>query len=392
MKIPNSAALVVYSNDEDMLRMQFESGQFDFYEHIYIFDGPYSYIETLYPFLETDSIKLSEKKEWQFWLNDNRVTYDYRIYKDEYEKRTFAYDSIDKEIVVLHDTDEFYDFDHIAVSDFIDSDKSVGFFRCQNLFNNGCRSENITPATFDDLPLKAFVFKKSLVTRYEHLNYLWLVGVAQSAQDSSKQSLVPLAKGYHLTQMRSTAGQIQKFCFYSSLYASKNNIQDSTRQALEQISLLVSEGRISSQEAIYLYLSSLQHFASVHSHDSDFYFDDRFRISDKLESIISIAIDQRHKPKFGDIKIFNGMPYYFYLSAKNLSKLFLTNPNMIEISMKIFEYKYKVSAAKCVEQMVSHADIAFDFIVERDSHGFLVELLSRDSRFPALMDLNISII
>ena len=61
MKIPNSAALIIYSNDEDMLRMQFESGQLDCYEHVYIFDGPYSYLESLFPFLERNLTKLSDK-------------------------------------------------------------------------------------------------------------------------------------------------------------------------------------------------------------------------------------------------------------------------------------------------------------------------------------------
>ena len=391
MKILNSAALVIYSNDEDMLRMQFESGQFDCYEHVYIFDGPYSYVESLFPFLEANSIKLSEKKEWQAWLNDERVTYDYRIYRDEFEKRTFAYDSIDREIVVLHDTDEFYDFDHGAIADFLVSDKSVGFFRCQNLYNNGYRSEKVPLSSFDSLPLKAFFFKKSLVTKYEHLDYLWLVGVNQSPKDLSKQSLVPLAKGYHLTQMRSTAGQIQKFCFYSSLHASKNDIGDFIRQVLGQISTIVAEYKISSHEAIFLYLSSLQHFSAVHNHNSEFYFDDRFKASDKLESIISRVIDERHKPKFGDVKIFNGMPYFFYLTTSNLNSLLIKNSNHLEISMNIFEYKYRRPGSRLLESINSHSDIRYEFLIDKETHGFLVEVTARDSRFPNLMDINITV-
>ena len=390
MKIQNSAALIIFNNDEDMLRMQFETGQLDCYEHIYIYDGPYSYVEGLFPFLENNSTKLSDKKEWNHWLENERVTYDYRIYKDEHEKRTFAYESIDKEFIILHDTDEFYDFDETTLTDFMASDKSVGFFRCQNLYSNGCRSEKSFVSSFDTLPLKAFVFKKELVSKNEHLDYLWLVGVNQLPKDLNKQFLIPLAKGYHLTQMRSTQGQIQKFCFYSSLYATKNDIGEFLRRALGQISNLVSEDKITRSEAIYLYLSSMQHFSAVHNYDSEYFFDERFKVSDKLESIITRAINERHQSRLGEVLLFNGLPYFFYLTAKNLNKLLIINTNKLDISLKIYEYKYREPGYKSQNSITTQSNVDHDFIIANDTHGFLVELLSRDSRFPSVMGINIT--
>ena len=288
----------------------------------------------------------------------------------------------------MHDTDEVYDFDKRIISEFLESDKSVGFFRCQNLYSNGYRSEQRSLSTFDDLPLKAFVFKKDLVNENDHLNYLWLVGVSQHPKDANKEFLVPLAMGYHFTQMRSTTGQIQKFCFYSSLYASKNDIGSFTKELLEKISSLILHQKILREEAIFSYLSSLQHFSAVHNHDSDFYFDDRFKASERLESIITRVINNRHQPKMGDILLFNGLSYFFYLTASNLNKLLINNPNQIELTLKIYEYKYQKPYSKLHESILTHSDIKYNFDVQNDSHGFLVELISRDSRFPDIMKLN----
>jgi hypothetical protein len=213
------AALISYFNDIDMLKLQFDSGQLNSYEKIYIFDGPFSYTKKV-DFMRSPQQRLSETEFGKQVIAMPNVIYSYEEWHDEREKRIKAYRSIKGvDLIVLHDTDHFYSYLDGALEDFMDSAFSVAPFYCQNLFLSGVRA---SPAlynvnNFSGMPHANFIFKLDKISAEEHLNYLWLVGVDQLKPDMSLQSQ-PIAYGYHYTGMRSDKGQEQKYIFYTTLY------------------------------------------------------------------------------------------------------------------------------------------------------------------------------
>lgn len=64
----NIAALISYFNDVDMLELQLKSGQFDVYERIYIFDGPFSFTKSI-EFMSIKAPKLTDTSIGQRILN-----------------------------------------------------------------------------------------------------------------------------------------------------------------------------------------------------------------------------------------------------------------------------------------------------------------------------------
>ena len=282
------SALISYFNDIDMLDLQFRSGQLDIYDSIYILDGPFLYTKSI-DFIETRVPRLSQTDIGKKLLQDSRVIYEYREWTDEHEKRTWGYQNIDSDIIVLHDTDEFFTFDENQLQNFIKSDKSVASFYCQNLYLNGIYAapkfyavEEIT-----SLPHKNFIFKKSSVTALEHLDYLWLVGVPQNKPDQNKIYSHPVAAAYHFTGMRSKYGQDQKFIFYGSLHS--KNSADKSHSAIKLLLELVNDGRLSKSDALDIWLNSVAGYQRSPHPDNNYIFKKRIIISE-LEFLLSDVV------------------------------------------------------------------------------------------------------
>jgi hypothetical protein len=111
------AGVVVYYNDIDMLINQYNFGQFDIYDSVYIIDGPYEYTKRL-EITEQENICLSETEFGRKLLADPKFKYFYKVWKNEYEKRVYSYEAVSEELIVLHDTDEFYDINYSALLEF----------------------------------------------------------------------------------------------------------------------------------------------------------------------------------------------------------------------------------------------------------------------------------
>ena len=239
------SALVNYYNDYDMLLNQYNSGQFEIYEKVYIFDGPYSFAKKLLPF-DNSYIKLSDTELGRQLLGNPKFIYSYRDYQDEAEKRISAYESIPEELIILHDSDEFYDFHLGLLKDFLNSTAGVGYFSCQNLCLDGFHfTKNAKSISDEAFPKKAFAFRKSKVNANDHLNYLWLIGVKQFDLNPALIFTEPVALGYHFTQMRTERGQKQKYLFYTALHQ-EGKRNEAIESQISDLNELVNSNNISS--------------------------------------------------------------------------------------------------------------------------------------------------
>ncbi|MBT8524350.1 hypothetical protein G6724_00055 [Polynucleobacter paneuropaeus] len=389
--IPNSAALIVYSNDEDMLRLQFDMGQFDLYEKIYIFDGPYNYVKNIFPFLDPNASRLSEKSDWKSILSDSRIIYDYRAYENEFHKRTFAYDVIIQNNIFLHDTDEFLEWDFDVLKEFIDGDKAVASFRCQNLYGGGFQLVKSHLVDENSLPWKPFAFKKNIVNSSDHIDHLWLVGVKQKEKNSSLVFRKPIATGYHLTQMRSTVGQLQKYSFYSSLHAINTPLNTHLIKALKELDEGVSQGKISDRDALLIYLSSIAAFSFVPNHDQDYFFQKRFELSEYLEGVVGIAANFRHRSKAGDFKILGGMPYLFFVESCEHRKVVIGNHGKISLKVKIFSYKLGIPGALLIDSFDTSSDVVYILPESFISIGYLFQIYAAENSTESLIPLTLNL-
>lgn len=331
-------ALVNYYNDYDMLRQQWASGQFDKYQQICIFDGPYVYTKALSLSDQDTAHPLRETELGRTILADPRVTYHYEVWEDEAVKRIRAYEAMTTDIVVLHDTDEFYDFDEDALASFITGDKPVAAFYCQNLCLDGVHfaSQFYAVDHITGLPHKNFAFHRKAIGAKEHLDYLWLVGVEQNAPDHSRIAQPPLAVGYHFTAMRSREGQLQKYTFYGALFGKSHRSESDP--TVETLRMLVEKGRLSSKEALTIYLRVHSDYLGVPSPDHRHTFKRRIRASDYLEGILTELAKEINLRHTGPVQFLDGYTACFYAQA-GMPMLSLKVPGA-KIHARIHEYGF----------------------------------------------------
>lgn len=365
-------ALVNYYNDLDMLKLQYDHGQFERYDKVFIFDGPYHYSSRLASLLE-GSTKLIDTDFGKTILKDSRFAYSYSEYADEREKRLSAYEKVDGDIVILHDTDEFYDDFSEAINAFEASEFAVASFYCQNLFLDGvymaepfyCVSE------INRLPHKSYVFKKEKISAEDHLNFLWLVGVKQSSANQQVVLRNPLAHGYHLTQLRTKMGQTQKFIFYSTLsdFLSKRAQSD----VLRRIDQDVASGILDKPSALDLYLQGIAAYTGVASLETNLILNRRIIGSPYLESILVDAAAKRGKFSYGTTRLLPGYSFYIYVERQDLPVRIRFDRDT-PVTLAIYDYRFKRNpervdtlATNCREYIVSSVD-------DEELHGRLVEI------------------
>lgn len=312
---PSMGALINYYNDIGMLRHQMESGQFDEYDQICVVDGPYSYTRSLSLSDGDSSLPFHATDVGRVLLADPRVVYRYEVWQDEAQKRIAGYEAMTTDYVMLHDTDEFYAINSDALSKFFESDKAVASFLCQNLCLDGIHfaPEYYAVDATERLPHKAFLFKRDAVSSREHLNFLWLVGVNQSAPDRTKSFLTPVALGYHFTAMRSREGQIQKYTFYSALHNAKHGT--GTNAAAEDLREQVANGIIDSKTAISILLRSHPDFLGAPHPAHGFILKRRIKGGDRLEQILHRVASETSIRHSGPISFLQGHSAQFYLEA-----------------------------------------------------------------------------
>jgi hypothetical protein len=302
---PSLAALINYYDDLEMIAWQLRTGGFDLYHRIYIWDGPYRFSDQL-GLGETPPVPLVDSPIGEQLLADPRVVYRQGSWTDEAAKRIEAYAAIEEDLIVLLDTDEFFRLDRNMIDQFWHSGYSVGSHRIQNLYTGGLLGSDPhhRSASPNTLPHRRFIFRRNRISAAQHLDYLWLVGVAQNPADPDQLCPAPLGDTLHLTGCRSTQGQIGKMSFYKCL-ALKDRPSEPVLLTLRD---LIATGEISPEQALLLYLRGDPGFAGIPHPDFGLSLQPRFPDprfpSAALESILADS----HQASTGEFTLLAGYP------------------------------------------------------------------------------------
>ena len=311
---PSLAALINYHDDEQMLAWQLRSGGLDSYDRIYLWDGPYSSSHYL-DFTVENPRFLGDTSLGQQLLKDPRVIYRQGRWKDEGAKRIEAYEAIREDLIVLHDTDEFFRIDQHLIQQFWQSGQAVASHRTQNLYAGGLlgsdrhhRSES--PAT---LPCKRIIFRRHAVAAAQHIDHLWLVGVSQQPADESQLYPQPIGETLHLTGCRSTQGQINKMRFYKALALS----QRPADPIITRLRELIESRELSAEEALLVYLQGDFGFTGSPYPDSGLSLQPPFPGCLPAEMLKQILAES-HRPTTGDFKVLEGYPLALWFAPGSI--------------------------------------------------------------------------
>lgn len=361
-------ALVNYYNDARMIEHQWNSGQFSHYDQICIFDGPYGYTKGLDFGSSQGALPLSETAIGKEILADPRVTYEFRVWEEEGEKRIAAYEAMTTDLIALHDTDEFLEFDHERFEQFVASDKAVSAFYCQNLCLDGVQfaAPFYAVDVVERLPYKNFLFKRDAISAADHLDYLWLVSVSQKAANQDVIFISPVATGYHYTAMRSRAGQTQKFIFYGALHRHSSGNEDPVIGRLRDA---VTNNSVTPDEALTIYLSGLSGFWGVPHPDPETIIKRRIQAGPVLERSMAQLAPEINAPVTGPVKLLSGYNYCLYLSRdEDEWKISAKNA---DIYFSSFDYLYDQPIGAEVRHGAFAGQTTFAPIREANAHGRL---------------------
>lgn len=367
------AGVVVYYNDIDMLVNQFKFGQFDSYDSVYIIDGPYEYTKRL-EITEKESARLSDTDFGRELLTDSKFKYFYKVWKDEYEKRVFSYEVVSEDLIVLHDTDEFYDINYSALLDFNSSKYSVGSFACQNLYINGVSFTNEFYAVSDEakLPHKPFIFKRLNVSPADHINYLWLVGVEQEAADKEKMCRSPVWRGYHFTGMRSREGQRQKFIFYKSLYMDVKGVDGSP--FISRLKNEVKSQRITSDLAEELYLSSIPGYWGIPEPVIGNILTKIIPMNGRLSEIANQISLQCNVIASRSTYLVPGVEFFYFIDSQaSVNELKFESP--IRLRLKKWTFKFGGAMGDSEKSIEMTSEYKFDKNFSDEIHGYLYAVI-----------------
>ena len=194
---------------------------YDNIHEIVIIDGPYSYCVD---FLKKCNLLYDENTKPKELVDiidkyRDKISYHYSVWEDEKEKRMFGYDKCKYNNVLLVDCDEFYLFDKKKIDKFINSNKSVANFHIYNM--------NRININYGNKVSVNKMFKKSKITSFQHLSYLWLIGKNKlEPQNFNNINTEQIGTIYHQTLNRTKNNNIIKYIFYTRLYYVNNNILD----------------------------------------------------------------------------------------------------------------------------------------------------------------------
>ena len=309
---PTLAALINYFNDEDMLAWQLKSGCLSDYDRIYIWDGPYGYLHQLSLFPD-EAHRLDATPLGRELLADPRVVYCHRHWRDEAEKRIDAYEAVEEDLVLLHDTDEFFLLDRTRLQRFWSSPHAVASQLLQNLYAGGVHGTAASPPTQDleGLPLCRRLFRRVAISPERHLDYLWLVGVQQQPTDESLIDPEPLGHNYHLTCCRSTTGQAAKMAFYKSLALAGQG----PHPVVVRLRELVDAGQISLPQAQAVFLRGDPGYAGVPHPAFGLSLNARLHDPSFPESTLKAILADANVVAGGTYQLLSGYPLQLWVPA-----------------------------------------------------------------------------
>ncbi|HVU05845.1 MAG TPA: hypothetical protein VHE30_29050 [Polyangiaceae bacterium] len=213
-----SACLLLY-NDHDILRAALHSVG-SFADEIVVVDGAY---EWLAPILGPAGLPTDRSTdECLDVLNGSGLAHKIRYFsgtwKNELEKRAFAYDRCTRDLVHLVDADEIHQLDEVELRRFVQSAHAVGALEAPLLATDRLASRRKGDPHLG-LPPKPVLFKRARVSAPEHLAYLWLVlRKSEEAELSPKNAelmhAAPLGRMLHLSNLRTLETGLHRCRFY----------------------------------------------------------------------------------------------------------------------------------------------------------------------------------
>jgi hypothetical protein len=329
---PSTAALINYFNDEDMLRWQLDGGFLEHYDRIYIWDGPYDYLEQQ-PLFSFSEVRLDQTELGDRLLADPRVIYHHARWSNEQDKRISAYQAIQEDVIVLHDTDEFPRINRTKLREFWLAKGAIASLQLENLYTGGVAgmSEHYPGESPDMLPRKWVVFKRGQISAEDHIDYLWLVGVEQKPMDPSLLHEAPLCHAYHLTGCRNLLGQTNKIAFYIAL-ALRGGRAD---PAMENLKNLVDAGELSLEQAQRIFLAGNVGFAGLPHPDTGIRLKQRLTNADFPDELLQSILAEGAAAARTRYQVIDHHPLFIWLpgpaGAKPLT-LTLDGPSQVTLT------------------------------------------------------------
>jgi hypothetical protein len=333
---PSTAALINYFNDEDMLRWQLDGGFLDQYDRVYIWDGPYRYLDNL-PLFRFGSERLDRTELGRRLLADPRVNYHHASWHDERDKRIHAYQAIEEDVIVLHDTDEFPCLDHKRLQEFWQGSGGVASLQLENLYSGGLSgaSEHYVGDSPDSLPRKWVIFKRSEISAENHINYLWLVGVEQQPMDHALLHYTPICHAYHLTGCRNSKGQTNKIAFYIALALRDGR----TDAAMEQLSGLVNAGELTLEQAQRIFLAGNAGYAGLPHPDTGIRLKRRLANADFPDALLKRILAEGQATACGTHQILDHHPLFVWLPGNSgLASLTLELEGLSQVAITFWRW------------------------------------------------------
>ena len=309
---PSTAALINYYNDEDMLTWQLDSGCLDHYDQIYIWDGPYTFQQQLLLFSKQEH-RLDTTAIGQRLLADQRVIYRYQTWENEAAKRIDAYNAVKEDIVVLHDTDEFFFINPERLAHFWQSPYAVASQYTQNLYAGGLIGSDAhhQSSALEMLPRKRVVFRRQSISPARHLDYCWLVGVKQEPTNETLVQPEAIGHAYHLTACRTTRGQAAKMGFYMSLSLAGQ----AQNPIVSRLAALVQSNKISQSEAQRIFLQGDPGYAGVPNPGFDLRLNERLDDPAFPQDQLQAILDQVNQMAAGSYMLLSGYPLHLWFPA-----------------------------------------------------------------------------
>lgn len=388
VRSPSVAALINYYDDIDMLRWQISGGFFDHYDRIYIWDGPYKFLASI-PFFDQQSPRLDQTDIGSEILKDPRVVYYYNEWSDEAEKRIAAYEAVQEDIVVLHDTDEFWINQENHYKRFWHSQYTVASNRIQNLYMSGlyCTSEDLTTPSIDTLPHRRLAFKRQLVSASDHLNFLWLVNVKQTYVDQTQVDPTPLAHTYHFTACRSLLGQQAKMSFYTSLYFTNQPFT----WVITKLTELVTSGFLTNDQARQIFLLGDPGCGGVPNPGFNLFVHQRLDDAGIPETLCQNILAERGKIGYGSYLLLQGYPLFVMLEGP-VNHIHISLGDTATITIQIWDYVFGQRAKESYLRKLTSIHSQFDLPPSpQNLHGRLVKvILEPDESLPPCVSVSIS--
>lgn len=369
---PRLAALINYYDDVEMLAWQLRSGGLDIYDRIYIWDGPYQFRDQL-GLGEALASPLAESAVGKQLLTDPRVVYRQGSWSDEAAKRIEAYAAIQEDLIILHDTDEFFRLERSIIDHFWHSGFGVGSHRIQNLYAGGLLGSDPhhRSASPESLPHRRFIFRRDRISPAQHLDYLWLVGVAQNPADPAQLFPQPLGDTLHFTGCRSTQGQIGKMSFYKCL-ALKDQPSDPVLTTLKG---LITTEEITSQEALLVYLRGDPGFAGIPHPDFGLSLQPHFRDPSFPSAALESILADSHRASTGEFTLLTGYPLMLWFpSTSAASPIQISCASTQTLAIRTWVWRDQQPAQESPSLQVRSEAIQFGLPSHSDLMGVLLQI------------------